>query len=208
MELDLHVHSRFSSDCKSDPADIVKAARKLGLRGVAIVDHSGIEGGLLGMQHAGNDFIVVPAMEVATPLGEIVGLFLHSPIEAEEPERVIRAIKEQGGVAVLPHPYFSKFLKYPDLLEKFDAMEVCNGRHQLDTGKTVEDAMLELEKIASEHHLTPLGGSDAHSIAEIGVASTIVPAETLEDLRAALIDGPTIVKHRGATRFKKLLYGF
>jgi hypothetical protein len=207
MEVDLHVHSRFSSDCASDPKEIVSVARKLGLDGVAIVDHGSIEGGLLGMQYARDDFIVVPGMEVATPLGDVLGLFIHSPIESDDPERVMREIRGQGGVVVLPHPYFSKFLKYPELLGKFDAMEVCNGRHQMDTDKTVEEAMLELEKIAEEHGLTPLGGSDAHSCAEIGVATTIIPAETLEDLRAVILDGPTIVKHRGATKFRKVIFG-
>jgi hypothetical protein len=204
MEFDLHVHSRFSSDSTSDPKEIVAVARKMGLKGVAIVDHGSLDGGLIAMQYATDDFIVVPGVEVQTPLGDILGLFVHTPVEAEEPRRVIEEIKAQGGVAVLPHPYFGQFLKHPDVLKAFDAIEVCNGRHQYDGDKTLEESMMELEKIAEEYDLTPLGASDAHVYGEIGMASTIIPAETLQDLRAAILSGPTIVKHRGASKFRRL----
>lgn len=204
MELDLHVHSRFSSDSTSEPREIVNVARKMGLNGVAIVDHGTMEGGLLGMQFASNGFLVVPGMEVATALGDIMGLFLTRPIEAVEPGRVIEEIKAQGGVAVLPHPYFGNFLKQPDLLKRFDAIEVCNGRHQLDAAMTVEEALHALKSVATKHGLTPLGASDAHVYAEIGMASTVIPAETLEDLRRALLKGPTVVKYRSESKFKKL----
>jgi hypothetical protein len=208
MEYDLHVHSRFSQDSKNDPQEIVRVAQKMGLNGVGIVDHGSIEGGLLGMQCAGDGFIVVPGMEVNTPLGDILGLFLHSPIESEDPLWVIDAIRRQGGVVVLPHPYFGGFLGKPELLKKFDAIEVCSGRHQFDGDKTLEESMKELEKVAAEHGLTPLGASDAHVYGEIGVASTVIPAETLEDLRAAILKGPTVVKHRGAGKFKRPMYNF
>ena len=204
MEFDLHVHSRFSFDSGNDPGEIVRRAGKMGLRGVAIVDHGSLEGGLLGLQYAADDFIVVPGMEVMTMYGEILGLFLHSPIEVEEPIKVIEEIKAQGGVAVLPHPYFGRFLAQPSLLEKFDAIEVCNARHQVDGGLGIEEAKAELEKVASEYGLTPLGCSDAHTYNEIGMATTVVPAETLEDLRRAILKGPTVVKWR-ISKFKKWL---
>jgi hypothetical protein len=84
---------------------------------------------------------------------------------------------------------------------------VCSGRHQLDAGLTVDEAMLELEKVAEEHGLTRLGSSDAHTIGEIGIVTTVMPAETLEDLRAAVFNGPTVVKHRGSSKFKKIFFG-
>lgn len=207
MEFDLHVHSKFSFDSGNDPAEIVRAARKMGLNGVAIADHGSLEGGLLGLHYAVDDFIVVPGMEVTTLLGDILGLFLHAPIESAEPLGVIEEIHAQGGVAVLPHPYFSKFIHQPMLLEKFDAIEVCNGRHQVDTGLSVEEAKAELEGIAAKHGLTALGSSDAHRYEEIGMATTVIPAETPEDLRSALLKGLTVVKYRDASKFRQWFFG-
>ena len=206
MEFDLHIHSRFSFDSRNDPDEIVRVARKRGLKGVGIVDHGSLEGGLLGLRYADDDFIVVPGMEVTTVYGDILGLFLHSPIETVEPLKVIEEIKAQGGVAVLPHPYFGSLISKPHLLEKFDAIEVCSGRHQMDAGMSVEEAKSRLEETAEEYGLTPLGSSDAHRYDEIGMATTVIPAETLEDLRSAVLTGPTVVKYRDASKFKQWLF--
>jgi hypothetical protein len=38
--IDLHCHSRFSSDGVSEPEEMVQAARERGLHGFAITDHN------------------------------------------------------------------------------------------------------------------------------------------------------------------------
>jgi len=38
-------------------------------------------------------------------LGDIIGLFIEKEIKARSAMEVVREIKEQGGLVMLPHPY-------------------------------------------------------------------------------------------------------
>ncbi len=210
MELDLHIHSRYSFDSNNDVREIIKRAKKLGLDGIAVVDHHNLGGGLeaLGLSAEEREGIVVIAgMEVMTHFGDVMGLFLKEPLESVEPLEIIAEIKRQEGVAVLPHPYFSEFLQHRSLLEHFDAIEACNGRHQLDSGLDVDETQRRIEDIARQYGLAIVGGSDAHSYSEIGIATTIAPAETAEDVKTAILTRRTTVTHRGRSRFQKFFFG-
>jgi hypothetical protein len=209
MELDLHIHTMHSFDSRNGVREIIKRARKLGLDGVAFVDHGGIGGGLeaLALPEKERDgLVVIAGMEVMTSLGEILGLFLTEPIEAAEPLAVISEIKKQGGVAVLPHPYFSRFIEEPAMLTHFDAIESCNGRHQLEGGPDVDETQKQIEKIARQHNLAVVGGSDAHSYAEIGIATTVAPGQSAEDVKKAILARRTIVRHGESARFKEFFF--
>ena len=46
MKYDLHIHSKYSSDGILEVKEIVKAAIKRGLDGIAITDHNTIKGGI------------------------------------------------------------------------------------------------------------------------------------------------------------------
>ncbi|MCK4455614.1 MAG: PHP domain-containing protein, partial [Thermoplasmata archaeon] len=74
MKMDLHIHSAFSSDGSEKPKDIVTYARKMGLDGIAILDHNEIRGSLRAyeMCKGFDDFLVVRGVEVSTEAGHIV----------------------------------------------------------------------------------------------------------------------------------------
>ena len=82
MRLDLHVHSKYSSDGYHHPKDIVRAARLKGLDGIAITDHNTIKGAIVASKHTTPDFTVIVGAEIATERGEIMGLFLTEEISA------------------------------------------------------------------------------------------------------------------------------
>ena len=141
--------------------------------GVAIVDHNEVKGNIEAHGYCGEDFIVVPGIEFSTTQGHIICL---GSVEFPErylgitwktklfppPEEVMDVIKDSGGVAIAAHPYDRIRQALGDKIYElpFDAIEVING-HTLINSK-------DPSKAADELGLLKVGGSDAHSLHEIG----------------------------------------
>ena len=182
VRIDLHVHSKYSSDGVLDPKNIVKIAMKKGLRGIAITDHNTIRGGLEAKKYETEDFKIIVGSEIMTERGEITGLFLSEEIRSKDVQNVISGIKDQNGIIVIPHPFdelrHSAFHPTEEDAEFIDCVEGFNSRciFQKYNERAVE--------FGRKHNLTIVGGSDAHFSNEIGNAGII--AET-EDIREALI---------------------
>jgi len=179
MKLDLHIHSKYSSDGVLDPEKIVKIAAKRGLNGVAITDHNTITGGLKAKNYETEDFKVIVGSEISTERGEIIGLFLKEEIKPGNVQEVISKIKEQNGIIIIPHPFdalrHSAFQPTDEDAKFIDCIEGFNSRcvHQEYNKKAVEFAM--------RHHLATTAGSDAHFANEIGNAGIITEAEDIRE---------------------------
>ena len=92
----------------SNPEDVVKIAKQVGLSVLCITDHNSIAGALKAKEYAKNDpdIEVVIGEEVSTRDGEVIGLFLTEEIPMDlSAEETIRRIRKQGGVVLAPHPY-------------------------------------------------------------------------------------------------------
>ena len=74
LRLDLHIHSERSFDGCMSLSEIVALARERGLNGVAICDHDRV----LDEVPEFDDFLVIPATEVSTERGHLLGLFVRS----------------------------------------------------------------------------------------------------------------------------------
>lgn len=177
MIFDLHVHTSYS-DGAATPEEVVRHAKNMGFRGVAITDHDEIEGALAALKLDLKDFIVIPGIEVSSIDGHILGLGIKELIPRDlSAEETVDRIHALGGVAVAAHP-FDKIRKGVGNLIykiKFDAVEVYNG-HTIWVSKKPEDIMKGLR--------VPIcGGSDAHTIPEIGAVTMDFP-EDLEPLEA------------------------
>ena len=204
VAFDLHVHSCYSFDSFSTPADIVKKAVKKGLKGVAVTDHDTIRGGVEAFKYASakySNFIVIIGSEIKTLQGEILGLFLEKDIQSREPREVIKEIKEQGGIAVLPHPFKrGKLVQDNKLLSEFDAIEIFNARsfikHNLNATRLCQD----LDK-------APLGGSDAHLLSEIGKGVTLIEdsVNDQDQLKEIILKKRTCVKGITCSPFAEVL---
>ena len=199
-------------DCHNELEDIVKRCQKLGLTCIAIADHDAVEGGLELQKIA--PFKVIVAEEVQTYNGEVMGMFLKKRIASGIPlQHAIAAIKEQGGLVNIPHPFdpmrglrlnadeFNKLTSQIDLIEVFNA--------RVPTTQTNTKAV----NFAKEHNLPGTAGSDSHSILELGsVAVTMndfnTPAEFLAALRTATIEGkrasPFVHFHSTVAKIKKI----
>ncbi|RKX69441.1 hypothetical protein DRP53_08170 [candidate division WOR-3 bacterium] len=179
MTFDLHIHSKYSLDSISEVRDIIATAKRRGLNGIAITDHNTIKGAVEAkMINTDKDFVVIIGAEIATEIGDIIGLFLKEEITARNFAGVIEEIHRQGGIAVLPHPY--KGHKLDDsVLEKIDVIEVFNSRQS-------EDGNRKAMKLAERYKKPMVAGSDAHFLSEIGAGRVIINSP---DIRNEILNG-------------------
>ncbi|MEX1256175.1 MAG: PHP domain-containing protein [Gemmatimonadota bacterium] len=193
LRLDLHLHTRGSWDCLSDPEEVLERAARGGIGRIAITDHNRIQVALEMAERYPDR--VIPGEEVKTAEGvDVIGLYLRSEIPKGTPaDETCRLIREQGGIVYLPHPYASGKGGSGRLAERLasqlDVVEAFNGR--------LHDPARDLRavELADRHSLLRGAGSDAHTLAEIGRTWIEVPLHPnepralLEALRRGTIHG-------------------
>jgi len=173
--LDLHLHSRHSFDGVMSPRQIVGLAQRRGLAGIAVTDHDTIAGGVEAAEaNNKSDFLVIVGAEIKTEVGDLLGLFLHEEIGSRKCDEVIAEVHSQGGLVVVPHPYYHHGPLPVSLLAQCDAVEVYNGRVG---GDYSERSFVDFVR---PYNLAALGSSDAHLYWEIGRARTRVVIERLD----------------------------
>ena len=175
----MHCHTRLSKDSLNDPRKLVEAAAEHGMDALCVTDHNGLANALALSKLADLPIRVIPSEEVKTSEGEIIGYFLSELVpKGLSPEETVKRIKDQGGLVAVPHPFDSmrvgSRLQTPTLdrlVEKglVDILEVFNARaaKAADNEKALE--------YAREHWLAMSGGSDAHTLIEVGRAYAEVP---------------------------------
>ena len=195
IRIDMHLHTRASFDCLSDPHRVIEAARAKGVQRIAITDHNRLALAL-EMAKAFPD-AVIPGEEVKTAEGiDVIGLYLREEIPKGTAAReVCRLIREQGGIVYLPHPYArgkgASGRYAEELAPLVDVVEVFNGR--LHPGRLNEPG----EELAARWAKARGAGSDAHTVGEVAGAFVEVadhpnePAAFLEALAGARIRGVT-----------------
>jgi predicted metal-dependent phosphoesterase TrpH len=158
-------------DCGTSFNEIMDRCKDLNIDCVAIADHGTIEGAIEIKKIA--PFRVIVAEEILTPQGEIMGLFLKETIPSNlSVTETVAAIKEQGGLVCIPHPFdpIRNSSLDNDILTKLaaegqiDIIEVINSRYLLQ--RSVEQS----RKFALKYNLVQSAGSDAHTVPEIGNA--------------------------------------
>lgn len=182
LRLDLHVHTSHSYDGVCSVKDIVKAARRKGLSGVAVTDHDTIDAHAEAEKFSGRDFVIIPGLEVSSANGHIIGLGISELVPKKlSAEETVGRIKKQGGIAIATHP-FTLGLK-PGLVykAKFDAIEVLNSRALFFANPLAR-------RFAERNRLPMTAGSDAHHCDDVGTASTTLNCKAnvdsiLEEIR-------------------------
>jgi predicted metal-dependent phosphoesterase TrpH len=191
---DLHLHTSWSHDCAVDPADLIMYAEGSGLDAIAVTDHNAFGGALETVALArDHQLIVIPGEEVKTDgQGEVIGLFLREEIPGGLSfEDTIAAIKGQGGLVYLPHP-FDRMHSIPDPatlqrhLPDIDVFEVYNARLLFEA---YNDEAL---RFARKYNLTMGAGSDAHVLQGLGTGAMRMrafhgPEEFTLSLRSAQV---------------------
>jgi len=199
---DLHMHTDHSHDCSVPVPALLDHAEKIGLGAIAITDHNVFSGAQEAVELARDrDLIVIPGEEVKTDSGEVIGLFLEEEIpRGMSMGETIGAIREQGGVVYLPHP-FDRLHTIPDAttlhrhLAEIDVFEVFNARLLFEA---MNDEAL---RFARKYNLTMGAGSDAHVLQGVGTGLVRLRAfETPEEFLISLRNAEIL------RRPKSLLY--
>lgn len=180
LNIDFQTHTNHSPTCGwMTPETLVQRAIKKDLDGIAITDHNTMSAIEPAQQEATDDLLVIPAEEIDTPEGQIIGLFLSERIEPwQSPTAVIDQIHSQGGLAIAPHPFDAMregLATITDHSEELDAIETLNSRCIRDKYNNRAKAY------AAEHGLPATGGSDAHFACEVGTAYTQVQIDRTGD---------------------------
>jgi len=189
LKLDLHVHTCYSTDAGTTPKEVIAYSKKRGLDGVAITDHDTLKGALRLTNQ--EEIIVIPGIEVTTLNGHVLALNLHEVIPPKMTlSETIRRIHELGGIAVAAHPK----IIYKGIGQQitphlgFDAIEVINSSAFPFFFSTHQS-----RKVALQLGLPQTAGSDAHYPSEIGLAYTIVDADSeVNEIVHAIKKGATI----------------
>jgi len=191
---DLHIHSIYSYDSLSKIEDIIEIAIKKNLSGIAITDHNEINGALKAKKIAKGRIDIILGEEINTNEGQILALFIQEKINDKDLLNVLDNIHSQDGIAILPHPtsfrnkkLLKKVLKEKEVRNKINAIEAFNARNIFS--KDNEKAYI----IAKREKFSVTGGSDAHTISEIGSGKTIVKDFGIEYLKKAILNGETYI---------------
>lgn len=169
MLIDLHCHTRVFSACSAlTPDALVRAAKARGLDGVCITEHDALWPLEDIERLAGEmDFVVLRGMEVTTEVGHVLvfGAGSHRP-ETASLEALRQVVAEDGALMFLAHPSRKYGTLLPsDLPSWFDSVESQNGTE----GMLQNDHAVHL---ARGMRLPGIGGSDAHSVREVGICAT------------------------------------
>ena len=188
MNIDLHIHTAYSSDSNMRIGQLSKwCSMQSNLDGIAITDHDTIEGYLQikKMRRAKEIPLIIPGIEISFIHGHV--LILNVLEEPKRPMMTVEGIvdyaKEQEGLIILAHPY--RFNGLGELSENFpaDAVEILNP-----TASGEENRLAKL--LAKSRKLPGIAGSDAHNVEKIGEVSNHIEANnSIEEVIKAIKNG-------------------
>jgi predicted metal-dependent phosphoesterase TrpH len=196
VRVDLHTHTMWSGDSTTTPDEFAAAVEASGLDVVCITDHNAIEGARALQDRLACRVIV--GEELRTAAGEIIGLFLTERLPAGISHLdAARAIRDQGGVVYVPHPFdpMRRNMRESALYELaeadlIDAVEVLNAKTSLTSLNR------RAAEFAAEFGIVGGAGSDGHVPDALGAAYVeMVGFDTPMEFLAALATAQVIGHH-------------
>jgi glycosyltransferase involved in cell wall biosynthesis len=207
IDVDLHMHTDHSHDCATPVEVLLAEARERGLGAIAVTDHNEIAGAHDAAAKADGVKVIVGEEVKTAGQGEVIGLFIEEKIpRGMSLEATIAAIKRQGGIVYVPHP-FDRLHAVPDyehllsVLDDVDAIEVFNPR------VAISEFNEEAARFAAKYRIPAGAGSDAHVPQGLGSVRIRMrdfdgPEEFLESLREAdIIRRPASLLYVQALKF-------
>jgi predicted metal-dependent phosphoesterase TrpH len=211
LEFDLHIHtSRYSGCSNIDPIKLVRKAKKVGLDGIALTEHSicwsaeNIE--QIREKSRVFDLVILPGQEVAcyTPSGIFQGEFLvfgptRSLGSSRTLEEILELVHGEGGVILAAHPYRrlpggEGFYGAGDGVygAGLDGLEIEHPSYDGGSRQLAKKAQEQLK-------ISGIGGSDAHDLRAVGICRTIFsrPVRDLSSLCREIRAGRVTAIGRG-----------
>ncbi len=171
-KIDLHTHSSGSPDGAIQANHYAQIIEDGGLDYIAITDHDSIAHALEIKKALGEHIIV--GEEITSSEGELIGLFLKTPIKPHMSALdTVQAIKRQGGVVYVPHPFETvrkgiTMVGLEHIMEFVDIIEVYNGR------AFFQNKGPKAATVSRVHNKAGAASSDAHGVKGLGTAYSLV----------------------------------
>lgn len=204
---DLHIHTVYSDGTMSVAAALEQIARATDLRLIAITDHDTIAGALVARSLARSFGLeVVVGEEVSTAEGHMLALFIDRWLPPGRPAaETIAAVHAQGGLCIPAHP----FDRLVPSMGRAGLAWRCTGARSgewpvdgveiFNASTLIASYNIPARRFAESRGLACCGGSDAHSLATLGLGYTLFPGATSDDLYRAIVHGQT---QAGGTRWR------
>jgi hypothetical protein len=226
----MHLHTDHS-DAMVDVSSLLRRARKEGF-GVAVTDHNEVSGSLRAYAER-EEVMVVPGIEISAADGPHILAYFFSPRDLEEfylrhiePQKrnspwlairsptsiIVDALSGYSCLTVAAHPYgyfmFNKGLQKcidgeylsEDILESFEGLEVICGGMAHHLNERAMDLALAKGKCFT-------GGTDGHTLKDIGSVVTCAPVSDLGDFLGAVERRENLVIGEEKGPLKKALTG-
>ncbi len=169
MKFDIHVHTNLSPCSQIPLTDLLAEAPFKGVQGICITDHDTMDVRKKikeGVQS--NGLCVLFGQEYSTQEGDFL---LFGPFEQLIPglsaNLLLQYVGNSGGVAIAAHPFRKGRSVSEHLIKKqlCTIVEGVNGRNSQQENEAVLSWQV-------DYGLKPVGGSDAHTLDEVGSVST------------------------------------
>ncbi len=197
LRVEFHCHTIYSKDSLSRVADVLAACRARNIDRIVISDHNTIAGALQAKQL--DPARVIVGEEIMTERGELLAAFVQEEIPKGLPvAEALRRLRQQGAFISVSHPFDRlrsgawALADLQGLVGQVDAIEVFNARCFPPHFNRQAAAF------ASQHDLAGTVGSDAHTLAEVGRATLLLPEFADADgLRAVIRAGRPDTRRSG-----------
>lgn len=172
-KIDLHVHSKYSTDNNSDPEETILRAIELGLHGVAFTEHYYYEASEpveILKEKYGDLILILRGVEFSTNEGHCLIFGVDTDklgIKYAPANDVIRFVNETGGVVIPSHPY-RPGTSLGDLVQSVNGIAGLEGYN----GANSHAFNVRAINAAKALKLPYTGGSDAHDPKEVGSCYT------------------------------------
>ena len=186
LRSELHCHSNdtgiknkfapFLYDSTQMVVEIINKCLSSNIKILAITDHDSLSGYRIAKEYIKKNninILLVPGCEISTTEGHILAYGMVKEIKPKlNAQETIDLIHNQGGIAVVAHPFFfnSTGNKLYDL--KPDAIEGLNSAASI---KSNNKAIFASRKM----NIPYIAASDSHEIEAIGNGCTIFPENTI-----------------------------
>lgn len=196
---DFHVHS-FFGDGGLAPWELGREARRRGLDVIAVTNHNQLLGAwIAAATHTRpGDPIVLIGQEVTNGGYHLAAAGLSRRVDWREPARLaIRAVQEQGGVAIAAHPVNSSWRARDD--ETLRLLDATEAAHPLSLVSPAEgEELLDFHRATARVNsgVAPIGSSDFHFGGMLGECRTFlfVKEVSRQGVIEAIREGRTVAR--------------
>jgi predicted metal-dependent phosphoesterase TrpH len=171
MFIDTHLHVYpYSSDSFMSLEELVAQAKKIGLNGICITDHESMEVRKAAQKISQEeDFLIIVGAEFLTDEGDMTVFGVAQlPAQKVSAQDLVDLVNEQGGVAISAHPFRQNNRGMGQKIKR------VHGLHGVEAfnGSTPLHHNLQAYHLGTELKLAALGGSDAHTLQQVGKFAT------------------------------------